>query len=72
MTPPLSSLDCRQHSVPVVGFSAPQSVIIQDFSATAQRRADARVSEGSGHDDAGAAATRGVLAGVFGQDVFMM
>ncbi len=72
MTPPHSSLDSRQLSVPVVGFSAPQRVLVQDFPTTAQRRAQARGSEGSSHDDAGAATTRGVLAGVFGQDVFMV
>jgi hypothetical protein len=72
ITPPHSSLDCHQHSVPVVGFSAPQRVLVQDFPTSAQRRAQARVSEDSSHDDAGAATTRGVLAGVFGQDIFMM
>ncbi|KAH8991630.1 hypothetical protein EDB86DRAFT_3079786 [Lactarius hatsudake] len=75
MTPPHTSLDSRHLSVPVVGFSAPQRVLIQDFPTTAQRRAQARVNEGSNHHDSdtgAATTTRGVLAGVFGQDVFMM
>jgi hypothetical protein len=74
VTPPQCSLDGRHLSVPVVGFSAPQRVLVQDFQTTAHRRAQARVSESSasGHDDAGAASTRGVLTGVFGQDIFMM
>ncbi|KAI9450047.1 hypothetical protein BJY52DRAFT_1358207 [Lactarius psammicola] len=62
MTPPHSSLDGRQLSVPVVGFSATQRVLVQDFPTTAQRRAQTRVSEGSSHDDADAATTRGALA----------
>ena len=74
MTPPQCSLDGHHLSVPVVGFSAPQRVLVQDFATTAHRRAQARVGESSasGHDDAGAASTRGVLTGVFGQDIFMM
>ena len=74
VTPPHSSLDYRQHSVPVVGFSAPQRIRVEDFPTTAQRRAQAHVSECSNHDsdDAGVVATRGVLAGVFGQDMFMI
>lgn len=72
MTPPHSSLDCRQFPVPVVDFSTPQRVLVQDFPTTPHRRAQARVGDGSGHDDAGAATTRGVLTGVFGQDIFMM
>jgi hypothetical protein len=72
ITPPHSSLDTRQLPVPLVDFSAPQRVLIQNFPTTAHRGAQARVSEGSDHDYAGAAATRGVLAGVFGQDIFTM
>lgn len=70
MTPPLSSLDSRQHPVPVAGFSAPQRVLV--FPTTAQRRAQSRVSQVCSHGDAGAATTTGVSAGVFGQDIFMM
>ena len=74
ITPPHSSLDNRQLPVPVVGISAPQRVLIQDFptTETGHRGAQARASEGSGHDYAGAAGTRGVLAGAFEQDIFMM
>lgn len=74
MTPPQCSLDGRQISVPVVGFSAPQRVLVQDFQTTTHRRTQARGSESSasGHDDVDAAATKGVLTGAFGQDIFMM
>ncbi|KAF8260475.1 hypothetical protein EI94DRAFT_1789951 [Lactarius quietus] len=58
MTPPHGSLGA-QLSVPV------------DFPSTAHRR-QARVSEGSAHDDAGATTTRGLPTGVFGQDIFMI
>jgi hypothetical protein len=68
--PPHISLG-RQVSVPVVGFSAPQRVLVQDFPSTAHRR-QTRVSEGSSHDDTGAATTRGASDGTFGQDIFMM
>jgi hypothetical protein len=53
MTPPQCSLDGRHLSVPVVGFSAPKRVLVQDFQTAAHRRAQACVSESSssGHDD---------------------
>ena len=65
---PHSLLDSRPSSGP--SFPASPRVFIQHYSANMRSGMLGHVSEGNGYADDGMGGTEGMVAGVYGQDIF--